>query len=207
MSESLDRLLTMAMTTTPRKIAIIGLGGTHRQAPWRDPSWEIWGMPWQLYPRATRMYELHTQQMCDNAKGKARDEIWLEKARKAYPGIPVYCDPSRMHAFEGAIEYPIKEVMEFLPIPYLENTIAYEIAHALYEGMGEGDTIGLFGIHMMGRGEYTYQRPSVTYLIGLAQGRGVNVVIPPGSPLFLSGYEDGRYGISVKERDPTVITY
>lgn len=190
-----------------RKIAILGRAGTSRLAPWRDPEWELWGMPWQLYPRITRLYEIHTQEVCDTVKGAAHDSAWLEKSRKQYPGIPVYCDPSRMWAFgEDAIEFPLDAVSASLPIPYLENTIAYQLAHALHEGVGKGDVIGLYGIHMMGRGEFTWQRPSVTYLIGLAQGRGVEVIIPPGSPLFMSGYEAGRYGPLCKERDPRIIT-
>ena len=72
--------------------------------------------------------------------------------------------------------------------------------------LGKGDVIGLYGVHMMGRSEFTWQRACVTWLIGLAEGRGVEVYIPPGSPLFMSGYEAGRYGPYCRERNVNAIT-
>jgi hypothetical protein len=186
-----------------RKVAIIGKAASVAFAPWYDPEWEIWGMPWLLSPRVTRMFEVHEQAFVDACEGQDADASWLPKFLDRHGDVPVYCDPSRMHAFPNSVEYPLAEVMKFLPFPYLETTISYEIALALYEGV---DEIGLFGIHMMGRAEFVWQRSSVIYLIGLAQGMGVKVTIPPGSPLFLSGYESGRYGKGTAKRDITIIT-
>lgn len=186
-----------------RKIAIIGKAASVAFAPWHDPEWEIWGMPWFSCPRLTRMFEIHDQEVADAYSGVDEESNWFPAYLERFADVPVYCDPSRMHRFQNAIEYPLDGVMAFLPIPYLETTISYEIALALYEGV---DEIGLFGIHMMGRSEYVWQRASVTYLIGLAQGMGVKVTIPPGSPLFLSGYQSGRYGKGLAERNITAIT-
>jgi hypothetical protein len=161
-----------------RKVAIIGKGGTIALAPWDDEAWEIWGMPWLSCPRATRLFEMHSQACADTFEGQDRDDYWVPKSQQWFPGVPVYCDPSRLHVFPNAVEYPL-------------------------EGC---DEIGLWGIHMMGRDEFAWQRPSVTYLIGLAQGQGVKVTIPPGSPLFMSGYEAGRYGVSMAKRDIGIIT-
>lgn len=191
-----------------RKIAIVGKGGTFALAPWQDNDWEIWGMPWIFFPRYTRLFDIHNQVVCDAAKGPDRDEAWLPEALRRYPDVPVYCDESRLGAFPGGIAYPFSEISKAIPIPYFENTIAYQLAMAIWEH-GEGkqiDEIALFGIHMMGRGEFVWQRPSVTYLIGLAQGRGINITNAPGSPLFMSGYFAGRYGVDTRERDPRVIT-
>lgn len=174
-----------------RKIAIVGRAATHVFAPWHNTEWEIWGMPWISYPRVDRLFEIHDQASSDLLPPESGDPSWLPQAQKLYPDIPVYCDPSRLHCFEAAVEYPLDDIKAFLPILSLETTISYMIALALHEGV---DEIGLFGIHMMGRGEFMWQRPSVTYLVGLAQGRGVKVTIPPGCPLFMSGYVAGRYG-------------
>ena len=186
-----------------RKVAIIGKAATVAFTPWHDPDWEIWGMPWLECPRATRLFEMHDQSVADASKGKEADDAWAPKVSKIFPGVPVYCDPSRMHRFENAIEYPLAEVLASLPFRYLETTISYEIALAIHEGVEE---IGLFGIHMMGRDEFVWQRPSVTYLIGLAQGRGIKVSLAPGSPLFLSGFQSGRYGSGTITRDISAIT-
>jgi hypothetical protein len=174
-----------------RKVAIIGKAGTSGLAPWRDETWEIWGMPWISCPRATRLFDIHTQERWAECKTQ-KDEDWIGMYRKEYPDVPVYCDKSRVHVFKKPVLYPFDEIAAFLPFPYLENSIAYELALAIYEGV---DEIGLWGIHMMGSGEYIEERPSVTYLIGLAQGQGIRVTIAPGSPLFMSCNVAGRYGL------------
>ena len=172
-------------------------GGSSALAPWRDEEWEIWGFPWLIYPRVDRMFEPHSEELSQTFEGISATDDWLPKFLKRCGDVPVYCDPSRMHLFPNAIEYPLKEICSALPYAFLENTIAYQLAMAIWEKV---DVIGLWGVHMMGHLEFVWQRPSVTYLVGLAQGRGIEVVLAPGSPLFMSGYEAGRYGPKSNER-------
>jgi hypothetical protein len=175
-----------------RQVAIVGKAGTYAFAPFRDESWEIWGMPWIVTPQASRFFDMHSQECWVAGPQKKTDaEEWMAKSAEKFPDVPVYCDPTRMHAYKGAVEYPLGDVMASLPIPFLENSIAYMVALAIHERV---ERIGLYGVHLMGSGEYAYERPSVTYLVGLAQGRGIDVVIPPGSPLFISDFNAGRYG-------------
>lgn len=174
-----------------RRVAILGKAGTSAFAPWHDETWEIWGMPWISCPRVTRLFDMHSQARCDESHLFPEAAVFIEKTIATIPEVPVYCDPTRMHAYPNPVLYPLEEVRHFLPIPYLENSIAYMLALALMEGV---DEIGLFGIHLMGSGEYGFERPSVTYLVGLAQGKGIPVHIPPGSPLFVSDFNAGRYG-------------
>lgn len=174
-----------------RKVAIIGKAGTHGHAPWRDETWEIWGMPWISHPRVTRMFDIHSEGCWAEYAHILTDDAWLPTFNEKYPDIPVYCDPSRIDKFSTAVEYPLAGVMAALPIPFLENTIAYELALAIHEGV---DEIGMWGVHMMARGEFAFERPSACYLVGLAQGRGIKVSISPGSPLFMSCHMAGRYG-------------
>ena len=54
-------------------------------------------------------------------------------------------------------------------------------------------TIGLCGVDIAldgvtGETEYAHQRPSVEYYIGLAEGRGIEIVIPEVSELLRCGY-------------------
>ena len=174
-----------------RKVAIIGKAGTSGFAPWRDTEWEIWGMPWISCPRVTRLFDVHTQERWAEST-KLKDDDWIDMYRSEYADIPVYCDKSRFHVFLNPVELPVAAMIAFLPFAYLENSIAYQIALAMMEGV---DEIGLWGIHMMGSGEYMEERPSVTYLVGLAQGKGIKVTIAPGSPLFMSCNVAGRYGL------------
>lgn len=174
-----------------RQVAIVGKAGTWTAAPFKDESWEIWGMAWIGMPRASRFFDLHSEDHMAENRDRATVEEWIGTATARSPAAPVYCDPTRMHVYKNAVEYPLRDVMGFLPIAYLENSVAYMIALAIYERV---DRIGLYGVHMMASGEYAFERPSITYLVGLAQGRGIDVDIPPGSPLFISDFNAGRYG-------------
>lgn len=176
-----------------RKVAIVARGGTHAAAPWQDEEWEIWGLPWISYPRITRFFEIHEEEFY-TGPDEMRDGVMAANAAR-WPEVPVYCTASRAHAFRVPVPYPLEAVMADIPIPFLEDSVAHMIALAIHEGVEE---LGLYGVHMMGA--YASHRPSVTYLVGLAQGRGVKVTIPPGSPLFMSLYVQGRYGVTTETR-------
>lgn len=176
-----------------RKIAIVAKGGTSSLAPWNS-DWEIWGIPWIKYPNVDLLFEVHHQDIYDKSKQESyyHDQKWIENIK-----CPIYCVDSRLH-LPNAIRYPIEDILNSLPIPYLENSIAYMLALAIYQNV---DEIGLWGVHMRGIHEYEAERPSVTYLIGLAQGKGIKITIPGGCPLFASTWEMGRYGINMNIRN------
>lgn len=192
-----------------RKIAIVARAGTSALAPFRDESWEIWCLPWIHVPRATLLFEIHSQQCVDEEPVELyRNSEWLPDALAYYADVPVLCDPSRTHLFPKGEDFPLAEVKACLPLSYLENSIAYQLAYAFYEHKVLGRTIaeiGLYGVHMMGRLEFVWERPSVIYYIGLLQGAGINVHLAPGSPLFMSGYLEGRYGIGGGFRHPEIV--
>lgn len=177
----------------PRKVAIVAKGGTSALAPFRDESWEIWGMPWISYPRVTRLFEVHEE----GALSPEFDADWRAKAFPRYDGVPLYAVRSRLHISPSTVELDVAALLSLAPVPYFENSIAYMLAQAVLEQV---DVIGLWGVHMRGIREYEAERPSVTYLIGLAQGRGIEVYISAGCPLFASVWEAGRYGVDAKRR-------
>ena len=72
--------------------------------------------------------------------------------------------------------------------PYLSSSIAYELALAIYEGFEE---IHLYGVDLNTESEYAWQKPGVEYLLGVAVGRGIKVVLPDNCPL-LKGTLYGR---------------
>jgi len=183
-----------------RKVAIVVRAATHQLAPWKNTEWEIWGVPWISYPRISRFFEVH-EETYYTGPDELRDGMAAQNAER-WPDVPVYCPASRAHAFKKPVRYPLKGILECLPIQFLEDSVAHMIACAIYEGV---DELGLYGVHMMPErhaqmGAYFFHRPSVTYLVGLAQGRGIKVTIPPGSPLFMSLYVQGRYGITDERR-------
>ena len=64
---------------------------------------------------------------------------------------------------------------------YLTSTAAYALALAITEGV---DEIKLYGVHGATELEYIQQRPCIEWLLGLAQGRGIKVVVPDISPIL-----------------------
>jgi hypothetical protein len=176
-----------------RRIAILGRAeGTLSLAPIDDPEWEIWSMPWvKQTHRVDRFHDPHTQLFWDKS---VRNNGWEPRHNRDYPDVPVYCDSSRVGMFKCGRVYPLDTVSGVLPVRFLECTVAYQIAQAIHE---EADEIGLYGVHLGAGTEYGYQRPSVMYLIGLAQGRGIKVTVPKGCPLFKSSWMAGRYGVDV----------
>lgn len=184
------------------KVAIVGAAATYRAAPFMDSGWEIWGVPWISYPRVTRLFEVH-EETYYTGPDEERDGN-VQRSCERWPDVPVYCTQSRAHAFPKPVPYPFREIMDFLPIPFLEDSVSHMLACAIYWG---ADEIGLYGVHMMPErleharyGNHLFHRPGVTYLVGLAQGRGIKVTIAPGSPLFMSLYTQGRYGITTETR-------
>ncbi len=72
--------------------------------------------------------------------------------------------------------------------PYLSSSIAYEVALAIYEGFEE---IHLYGVDLNTEAEYAWQKPGVEFLLGVAAGKGIKVVLPDNCPL-LKGTLYGR---------------
>lgn len=76
---------------------------------------------------------------------------------------------------------------------YFTSTFSYQLALAIHEGF---DEVHFYGVDFYEEGERVFERPGLEYLIGLAQGVGVKVVLPSSCPLlttpYLYGYEEPR---------------
>ncbi len=102
--------------------------------------------------------------------------------------VPVYM-LDRQDDIAQSVRYPIEDVTALIgnatgkKTPYLESSIAYMLALAILE-LKPGDRVAIFGVDLHCDSEYAYQRPNLEYLIGLARGRGIKVIIPPQSALL-----------------------
>ena len=102
------------------------------------------------------------------------------------PSFPIYMQ--RAHDdIPNSVALPIGEIIKNL-IPetnhqsdYFTSSFAFMFGLAVFMGYKQ---IELYGFEMGAQTEYAYQRAGAEYLIGLAQGRGVNVVIPKQSTLL-----------------------
>ena len=151
------------------KVAIVGLASsTHDDAPWGDPSWEKWGLPWddKGWHCMARHFEMHDQRLLDGPHSK-RSADYAERLKE--------CE--NLYTQEN---YPFEAVAETIGQAYWNSSIAYAMALAIHEGARD---IAIYGVDMDGTDEYGYQRPNMEYLIGFARGQGVNVYIPKQSAL------------------------
>ena len=70
--------------------------------------------------------------------------------------------------------FPLIECEKEFGQPYFKNTIAYMIAYALLKGAKE---IDIYGVNQASSGEYFYEKSSVEYWLGVANGRNVKINI------------------------------
>ena len=206
-------------TKKRQKVAIIGYTQHNYEAPWQDDSWDFLGLndlhrtfeqqvPGFFKTDRVQWFQLHRRQPDGQYPG-ARDPEhtkWLTTA-----SCPVWMwqhDPE----IPTSVPYPLLEVLnlkhpttgdKLFPEAYFNNSISWQIAWAIYHSVAfrkDGyHTIGLYGVDMAmdgvhGESEYAFQRPSVEFMIGVARGLGIKVVMPQVSEVlkcaFLYGYDN-----------------
>jgi hypothetical protein len=134
------------------------------------------------------------QQKLDDGSMSNSHYDWLQRPHD----IPIYMQ-EQYEDVPASVRYPFDDIVKTLlpniwrdtghgtkQIVHFTSSTAYAIALALYMGAKQ---IELHGIEMTSDTEYTRQRDGVTFWLGVAVGRGVNVVIH--SPLFMT---DKLYG-------------
>ncbi len=191
------------------KVAILGAGLSWRQAPFGDPSFEMWGVNafWRFRPKDvtpenwegyfSRWFQIHQPGSGEGHIDDPDNVEWM-KRRKG----PIYMIRP-LEEYPGSVAYPIDEVADrFGPRRggprgerYFTSTIDYMAGLALLLGFPE---IHTFGIDLISDtdDEYRNQRQSIEFYLGKGEGMGVKVVTPPGCALMRS---DHVYGF---ERQP-----
>lgn len=159
----------------PKQVCILGTAETLKEAPFDDPTWEMWGVASIIghayLKRIDRLLELHEPdnwrlRLAEiNAIGKP---VWMWKH---YPEVPL-SEP-----------FPIDELTTKFR-RYFTNSISFLIAEAIRQ---EYTDIALFGVHMATATEYASQRPSCEYFLGFAEAKGINLWIPDGADILKAG--------------------
>ena len=179
-----------------RKIALIGSAQTVNLAPWYDPSWEIWAHA-TVHPyckRVDRYFDLHP---------------WAWISTKPVPGYlawlkglktPIYMQ-RKFRDVPASVRYPQERILAEFP-RYITSHVGWMIGLALTEGVTH---LGFYGIHYALDEEHKKQRAGCEFWMGLAAGRGVQLVNPPGSPLmrepsWLYGYESHTGKSHIREK-------
>ncbi len=192
----------VAMPQGFKKVAIVGCADSRDQAPYDDPTFEIWGvnnlflqLDLQQLAGRLRWFEQHTfsfDGLFFRRRGKKDfrgTPVAQYMSGLAQLGCPVYMQQP-WPQIPNAVEYPIqKAIAQFGR--YFTNTISYELALAIMLGF---DEVHIYGVDMAVAEEFMNQRPSVEFFIGILVGMGKKVYIPDEADLcksrFLYGYEE-----------------
>lgn len=163
-----------------RNIAICGTADSLPQAPFDDPEWQIWGcapcLTYKTFKRWDLLFEIHDEEYVNIPAIAQR----LKKAdapilmQKHFDKIP------------KSIPYPLEEIAKGYHKNFT-NTIAMMIAYAVYEHKVAKNVgrITLFGVNMGANEEYSFQRPSCEYWLGIAEAKGIKVdVVGPNSAVL-----------------------
>lgn len=187
-----------SITTPSRRIAILGFSDTVKDAPWTDPSWELWGMNgfWRVQQeyadipedRYSLWFDMHTLDYLKRygiaANVPGQQEEWLAKPHP-FPIVMIDDDPS----LPSVVRFPLETVVARFGRDYFTSTVAYALTMAMIQpGVSE---IGLWGVDLVHGTEWGDQRPCAEYWIGRAEAAGIKVTIHERSALLR---QRGRYG-------------
>jgi len=131
---------------------------------------------------------------------------WLKEHPKFFTS-KVYPD------YPGAMAYPLNEVVKDIGVPYLNGTVAYAVAYAIYQKFN--------GIRIYGA-DFTYKhvhkaergRGCVEFLLGIAWARGIKLHLPHSTTLLdmcedpnirIYGYDAYSLDFDVGENGPVVL--
>lgn len=168
----------------PRKIAILGSAvSSVGLAPIHDPSWEIWACSPanKGIPRCDVWFELH------NVELKLREGLaeWMEYLKQQPRVYMQKASPE----FPGAVEYPLKQMLEKWGPFWWTSQISYMIALAIEQ---KPEAIGLYGVDMAANSEYNQQRLACQFFIREILQSDIKLVVPKESdilePAPLYGY-------------------
>lgn len=166
------------------KVSIVGFAPTWVETPFDDEEMDIWVCNefYLLKPkRFDVLFDLHGRHELETKFRNKNHIEWLKNAkcpvvlRKHFEDIP------------NSIPFP-RALIKSKFRPYFTNTISWQIAFALELGYKE---IHLYGVNMATDEEFISQRPSVEYFVGVAEGRGVKIVIPDGSDICKTWFDYG----------------
>ena len=180
-----------------KSVAIVGFYNPTLHPVNNTPAKEVW-VPNHGYmvmekdlPRCTRMFEIHPKDWFRRKENSIYEKYW--NYLKQPHSFPIYLQKAIPEIPSGVV-YPYQEVCEDL-FPhllrqdptgklvrdiYLTSSASFMLALAIHEKF---DQVWIYGIGMSTDTEYGYQLPGFTYMIGLANGRGIDVINQHNSPI------------------------
>lgn len=188
------------------KLAIVGFSETTRaQTPFDDPDVEVWvcnrlglifdGIKGHRWDRHMDPHPLDWSAINHKAEDWRTYKEWFEKNHGDGLIYLPRLDPETAEVPNG-VAFPFDEIIEHVGREYFSSAIGWQLGLALLlnEKYGAPNHISLYGIDLRGVSEYEYQRPNAEWLIGIAQGRGIEIEIPKESALLNQDNRSPLYG-------------
>jgi len=199
-------LIIRRMINRGRAVALVGFANSTFPDAKYSKADEFWTMnqgamphnPLNL-PGVDRLFEMHSYEehlLSQNVRDNEKYRDWLGEEHP----FPIYVLEERKEIPSG-VHYPIEEILKDIfrhcwrgaeRNKFLTSTAEQMVALAIHEGFGQ---IEIYGIEMASGSEYRYQREGMSHMLGVAEGRGIDVVLHKRSALLrakLYGYEAGQ---------------
>ena len=156
-----------------KKICIVGYSNTQRLAPYKDLSWSIWTFNhrYNIHPRIDLHFDIH------NTKGYTNDHQYYKWIMKNKNKIIMNGLDSR---FNDVIIYPKEDIIKKYDNCFT-SSVAWILAYAMEQNP---KSIALYGIDCATESEYISQKAGIMYLLGLAKGLDIEIILPEQCKLF-----------------------
>ena len=170
----------------PEQVAIVGFGPGRLCAPFGQKGWECWGLNDISYPSLDsfdRFFQLHNIKYC-----RRHYPTWIQNDKLVWErsqGLPLYMD-RHYKSLPDSVPYPKKDVEKLTSHgKYHTSSFDWMVALAIHLEVKE---IALYGVNFSGahlfNGEPLAGRACLEYWLGVAEGRGIKVMVSGGSDLF-----------------------
>ena len=204
---------TLTPHVVPNKIGIIGFTVTRRDAPYGDPSWQLYGCNnlhtlkdeagGGAFPteQMAGWFDLHETSLIlgGDRPHEVQHREWLEQGR-----VPVFMwspQPEWPSSVPFDEERLYTRFSGYAGQKYFTNSISWMVAWAIDQLAPDGPAVdgaelGIWGVDMAvnneSQAEYSMQRPSCEYWVGVADALGIKLTIPQESDLLKSAGQYGR---------------
>lgn len=161
-----------------RKIWLIGTTSSGALAPYKDESWEIWGVSARAayVSRATRWFELHRLE----GEGEAWAANWRKTIKTFSHDVELLMFYPEPDLGPRVVEYPHERITARFGTYFMSSTFAWMMALAIDELRPYGadpieGEIGVCGVEMEYGTEYRQQRAGFRHFIDLAGFAGIPI--------------------------------
>jgi hypothetical protein len=178
-----------------KSVILYGLGPSNHSCPFDRETWGVNMAYQQIYERQGRLDKLFighnpnpypVLMQTDWRDGKEINTLRVSADNWGWEliGGLVDCgvDVITLHRIQGLKSrlYPLKRLIKKFDTAYFTNTLCYMMAYAIDK---KYDQIKIYGVDMLDRLEFIWEKGGLEFWIGYARGLGIDVWIAPESGL------------------------